>query len=47
MNTLFPGTDYQLDDAEGRVFNLRNSKELSAFSVDATPPVEEKAEKKD
>jgi len=39
--------DYQVDDAEGRVFNLRNSKELSAFSVDAAPPVEEeKAEKK-
>ena len=32
--------DYQVDDAEGRVFNLRNSKELSAFSVDAAPPVE-------
>jgi outer membrane protein assembly factor BamB len=39
--------DYQVDEAEGRVFNLRNSKELSAFSVDAAPPVvEEKAEKK-
>ena len=38
--------DYQVDEAEGRVFNLRNSKELSAFSVDAAPPVvEEKAEK--
>jgi hypothetical protein len=32
--------DYQVDDFEGRVFNLRNSKELSAFSVDAAPPVE-------
>lgn len=39
--------DYQLDEAEGRVFNLRNSKELSAFSVDAAPPVEvSKDEKK-
>jgi outer membrane protein assembly factor BamB len=38
--------DYQVDEAEGRVFNLRNSKELSAFSVDAAPPVEEKGEKK-
>jgi len=38
--------DYQVDEAEGRVFNLRNSKELSAFSVDAAPPVE-MSEKKD
>lgn len=33
--------DYQVDEYEGRVFNLRNSKELSAFFVDAAPPVEE------
>jgi outer membrane protein assembly factor BamB len=32
--------DYQVDEAEGRVFNLRNSKELSAFSVDGTPPAQ-------
>ena len=38
--------DYQVDEAEGRVFNLRNSKELSAFSVDTAPPVEEKKEDK-
>jgi outer membrane protein assembly factor BamB len=29
--------DYQVDEPAGRVFNLRNSKELSAFSVDAAP----------
>jgi outer membrane protein assembly factor BamB len=34
--------DYQVDEPAGRVFNLRNSKELSAFSVDAAPPAEEK-----
>lgn len=34
--------DYQLDELAGRVFNLRNSKELSAFVVDAAPPAEEK-----
>lgn len=35
--------DYQVDEATGRVFNLRNSKELSAFSVDAAPaPVADK-----
>lgn len=38
--------DYQVDEAEGRVFNLRNSKELSAFSVDAAPPAEEKSDEK-
>ncbi|HKR13824.1 MAG TPA: PQQ-binding-like beta-propeller repeat protein [Pyrinomonadaceae bacterium] len=38
--------DYQVDDAEGRVFNLRNSKELSAFTVDAAPPAEEKKDDK-
>ena len=38
--------DYQVDEAEGRVFNLRNAKELSAFSVDAAPTVEEKKEDK-
>ena len=38
--------DYQVDDAEGRVFNLRNSKELSAFSVDPAPPVEENKDDK-
>lgn len=38
--------DYQVDDAEGRVFNLRNSKELSAFTVDAAPPAEEKSDEK-
>lgn len=39
--------DYQVDDAEGRVFNLRSSKELSAFSVDAAPPAEEAKDTKD
>ena len=34
--------DYQVDEAVGRVFNLRNSKELSAFSVDSAPPVASK-----
>jgi hypothetical protein len=34
--------DYQVDEPAGRVFNLRNSKELSAFAVDAAPPAEEK-----
>ncbi len=34
--------DYQVDEAVGRVFNLRNSKELSAFSVDGAPPVASK-----
>ncbi len=34
--------DYQVDELAGRVFNLRNSKELSAFAVDAAPPAEEK-----
>lgn len=34
--------DYQVDEPAGRVFNLRNSKELSAFSVDAAPAPEEK-----
>jgi outer membrane protein assembly factor BamB len=34
--------DYQVDELAGRVFNLRNSKELSAFAVDPAPPVEEK-----
>lgn len=34
--------DYQVDETAGRVFNLRTSKELSAFSVDAAPPAEEK-----
>jgi outer membrane protein assembly factor BamB len=34
--------DYQVDEMAGRVFNLRNSKELSAFAVDAAPPAEEK-----
>ncbi|MBC7932164.1 MAG: PQQ-binding-like beta-propeller repeat protein [Rubrivivax sp.] len=34
--------DYQVDDTAGRVFNLRNSKELSAFSVDAAPQPESK-----
>jgi outer membrane protein assembly factor BamB len=34
--------DYQVDEAEGRVFNLRNTKELSAFSVDGTPPIASK-----
>ncbi|HVF43694.1 MAG TPA: PQQ-binding-like beta-propeller repeat protein [Pyrinomonadaceae bacterium] len=34
--------DYQVDEPAGRVFNLRNSKELSAFSVDAAPAAEEK-----
>lgn len=34
--------DYQVDEPAGRVFNLRNSKELSAFSVDASPAPEEK-----
>jgi outer membrane protein assembly factor BamB len=33
--------DYQVDETAGRVFNLRNPKELSAFSVDAAPPAEE------
>ncbi|HEX8354062.1 MAG TPA: PQQ-binding-like beta-propeller repeat protein [Pyrinomonadaceae bacterium] len=34
--------DYQVDELAGRVFNLRNAKELSAFAVDAAPPAEEK-----
>lgn len=34
--------DYQVDDLAGRVFNLRNSKELSAFAVDAAPADESK-----
>jgi outer membrane protein assembly factor BamB len=34
--------DYQVDEPAGRVFNLRNSKELSAFAVDAAPPAEGK-----
>ena len=34
--------DYQVDELAGRVFNLRNSKELSAFAVDAAPPAAEK-----
>lgn len=34
--------DYQVDEAVGRVFNLRNSKELSAFSVDSAPQVASK-----
>lgn len=34
--------DYQVDEATGRVFNLRNSKELSAFSVDPAPVAENK-----
>lgn len=38
--------DYQVDEAAGRVFNLRNPKELSAFSVDAAPPSEEKKDEK-
>ena len=38
--------DYQVDEAVGRVFNLRNSKELSGFSVDAAPPAEEKKDEK-
>lgn len=38
--------DYQVDEAEGRVFNLRNSKELSAFSVDSAPPAEESKDDK-
>lgn len=37
--------DYQVDEPAGRVFNLRNSKELSAFSVDAAPAPEEKEKK--
>jgi len=32
--------DYQVDEPAGRVFNLRNSKELSGFSVDAAPAAE-------
>ena len=39
--------DYQVDELAGRVFNLRNPKELSAFSVDAAPPAEEEEKKKD
>lgn len=38
--------DYQVDETAGRVFNLRNPKELSAFSVDAAPPAEEKKDEK-
>jgi hypothetical protein len=38
--------DYQVDETAGRVFNLRNPKELSAFIVDAAPPAEEKADEK-
>jgi len=34
--------DYQVDELSGRVFNLRNPKELSAFSLDAAPAPEEK-----
>jgi hypothetical protein len=34
--------DYQVDEMAGRVFNLRNSKELSAFAVDPAPPAEGK-----
>jgi hypothetical protein len=34
--------DYQVDESAGRVFNLRNSKELSAFIVEPAPPAEEK-----
>ncbi|HEV2861076.1 MAG TPA: PQQ-binding-like beta-propeller repeat protein [Pyrinomonadaceae bacterium] len=34
--------DYQVDELAGRVFNLRNPKELSAFSLDAAPAPEEK-----
>ena len=34
--------DYQVDEMAGRVFNLRNPKELSAFAVEAAPPAEEK-----
>jgi hypothetical protein len=34
--------DYQVDEPAGRVFNLRNSKELSAFAVGPAPPAEEK-----
>jgi outer membrane protein assembly factor BamB len=34
--------DYQVDEPAGRVFNLRNSKELSAFAVEAAPPAEGK-----
>ncbi|HLM59089.1 MAG TPA: PQQ-binding-like beta-propeller repeat protein [Pyrinomonadaceae bacterium] len=33
--------DYQVDEFAGRVFNLRNPKELSAFTVDAAPPSED------
>lgn len=33
--------DYQVDETAGRVFNLRNPKELSAFTVDAAPPSED------
>ncbi|HEX8558920.1 MAG TPA: PQQ-binding-like beta-propeller repeat protein [Pyrinomonadaceae bacterium] len=34
--------DYQVDELAGRVFNLRNARELSAFAVDAAPPADEK-----
>lgn len=34
--------DYQVDELAGRVFNLRNAKELSAFAVDAAPIAEAK-----
>jgi hypothetical protein len=38
--------DYQVDETAGRVFNLRNPKELSAFSVDAAPPAEDEKKSK-
>ncbi|HWS53464.1 MAG TPA: PQQ-binding-like beta-propeller repeat protein [Pyrinomonadaceae bacterium] len=34
--------DYQVDELAGRVFNLRNAKELSAFAADAAPADEAK-----
>lgn len=34
--------DYQVDETASRVFNLRNSKELSAFAVEGAPVVESK-----
>jgi hypothetical protein len=38
--------DYHVDEGEGRIFNLHNLKELSAFSFEAAPPVEESKNEK-